>query len=48
MEWKQIEAIYVFDGDILKAFDYLKPSMVSKMLREMHVPASLRAAWINE
>ena len=38
----------MFDGDILKAFDYLKPSMISKMLREMKVPASLRAAWIKE
>ena len=43
-EWSKDESIYVFDGDIFKAFDSLKPSHAIVALRDLGLHPAICAA----
>ena len=47
-EWSKDETIYVFDGDIFKAFDSLKPSKAIIALQDLGLHPAICAAWLRE
>ena len=47
-EWAHRTRIHIFDADVYKAFECLKPSVAAKAMRELKVHPTIRAAWLKE
>jgi len=46
-EWKRQCPVYLFDGDVLQAFDFLTPALADNMMSEAAWPTKIRAATID-
>ena len=43
-EWKRQCPVYLFDGDVLQAFDFLTPLLADQKMSEAAWPTKIRAA----